>query len=104
MNDPENTIKWKIGDLVIHDADAKNSRMLMVVTGFLMDERVVTKYISRDLKTKYKNNRWLNPNKVLHDPHNYKDCIVFCGCGNELRSEEDIKTNTCWICRSTTPH
>lgn len=24
----------------------------------------------------------------------------WCGCGDELRSDEDIKTKTCWICRS----
>ena len=24
----------------------------------------------------------------------------WCGCGDELRSEEDVKTKTCWICRS----
>ena len=101
MNDPENTTKWKVGDIVIHDADAKNSKMLMVVTGFLMNDRVVTKYISKDLKTKYKkNNRWFNPNKVLHDPHNYEECLVFCGCGDELKSEKDLSTKTCWICRS----
>ncbi len=26
--------------------------------------------------------------------------IKWCGCGDELRSEEDIKTGICWICRS----
>ncbi len=26
--------------------------------------------------------------------------IKWCGCGDELRSDEDIKTKTCWICRS----
>ena len=26
--------------------------------------------------------------------------IKWCGCGDELRSEEDLKTKTCWICRS----
>jgi len=72
MNDPENIIIWKIGDLVIHDADAKTNKMLMEVTGFLKDGCVVTKYISKELKDKYKKmNRWFNPNKVLHDPHNY---------------------------------
>ncbi len=30
---------------------------------------------------------------------NYKS-IKWCGCGDELRSDEDIKTKTCWICRS----
>ena len=75
MNDPENTKEWKVGDIVIHDADAKNKRMLMVVTGFLMDGRVVTKYISKELKDKYKKmNRWFNPMKVLHDPNNYEGC------------------------------
>ena len=24
----------------------------------------------------------------------------WCGCGDELRSDEDIMTKTCWICRS----
>ena len=26
--------------------------------------------------------------------------IKWCGCGDELRSDEDIMTRTCWICRS----
>ncbi len=26
--------------------------------------------------------------------------MKFCGCGDELRSSEDLKTNTCGICRS----
>jgi len=24
----------------------------------------------------------------------------WCGCGDELRSDEDVRTKTCWICRS----
>jgi len=33
--------------------------------------------------------------------HKVEYCkIKWCGCGDELRSEEDLKTKTCWICRS----
>ncbi len=34
---------------------------------------------------------------VQHTIHKKKK---WCGCGDELRSEEDIKTGECWICRS----
>lgn len=30
---PPNTAEWRVGDYVIHDADAKRADMLMVVTG-----------------------------------------------------------------------
>jgi hypothetical protein len=30
---PANTVNWEVGDHVIHDADAKQANMLMIVTG-----------------------------------------------------------------------
>lgn len=29
--------------------------------------------------------------------------IKYCGCGDELKNEEDLKTGMCWICRSLEP-
>ena len=36
----------------------------------------------------------------MHDEINEIFGGKWCGCGDELRSEEDLKTKTCWICRS----
>ena len=26
--------------------------------------------------------------------------MIFCGCGDELKTDEDKSTGVCWICRS----
>lgn len=63
-----NTVKWERGDYVIHDADAKNTFMLMVVVGYTKDGYVKTRYIN----AAQMNRRWRkvleNPLAWLHDP------------------------------------
>ena len=67
MNDEPNTIDWNIGDIVIHDADAKDERMLMVVTGYDKKNKL---YHTRYLNPRYTrtNQIWENDKKYLHDP------------------------------------
>ena len=63
MNYKENKIDWKVGDLVIHDADAKRAYMLMKVVKIQKNGRYVTKYISNICRGLYKNDK-----KYLHNP------------------------------------
>ncbi len=64
MNNEPNTTHHAVGDLVIHDADAKTDEMLMRVIGYTSDGKVKTKYAnaSRGVRT------YVNPIEVLHDP------------------------------------
>lgn len=64
MNYEPNTTKWKIGDIVIHDADAKNERMLMRVVGYEDNGKLITKYINFESGEPMYTNRI----DVLHDP------------------------------------
>lgn len=83
MNYPPNEIDWDLGDIVLHDADAKEPRMLMVVVGkmqVLLSVTYLTVYLdqcdpmrkhritvsSRDKQPKCP--IWLNAKDVLHDP------------------------------------
>lgn len=69
-----NKIKWKIGDIVIHDADAKEERMLMKVVDliyYMGDNLYVTVYINLSDKTK-----WKNDLKFLHDPARFGIGVV----------------------------
>lgn len=64
MNYPENTTRWKPGDLVIHDADAKESRMLMRVTGYSKTNGLcITRYLDPERRKIYENDI-----KYLLDP------------------------------------
>lgn len=64
VNNEPNTTHHAVGDLVIHDADAKTDEMLMRVIGYTSDGKVKTKYAnaSRGVRT------YVNPIEVLHDP------------------------------------
>lgn len=64
MNYEPNTTHWKVGELVIHDADAKNADMLMKVVGYDKDGLCITEYVSRDGHRK----RYHNDIRYLHDP------------------------------------
>jgi len=75
MNYEVNTIRWKVGDLVLHDADHKSAEMLMEVVGYTKEGKCKTKYISdryhrsgnrKDRATM--KNIWVNSIEVLHDP------------------------------------
>lgn len=59
-----NKIIWSVGDLVIHDADAKTQKMLMRVVDTLEDGRIKTRYINTAGGKPY----YLNSIEVLHDP------------------------------------
>ena len=62
---PENKTDWSLGDLVIHDADAKTSEMLMRVAAVdAPDGRITTEYINRVGNEPH----YLNRKEVLHDP------------------------------------
>ncbi len=66
MNYEENNIDWNIGDIVIHDADAKDERMLAKIV-----EKKETKQgiRYRILYFNKENNyeRWWNSIRPLHD-------------------------------------
>ena len=63
-----NTIKWKCGDLVIHDADAKNSSMLMRVIGYGKEGLCHTRYAGPRRSNLDTREIWKNELKYLHDP------------------------------------
>lgn len=64
MNYEPNTIPWRHGDIVIHDAAAKEPRMLMRVQGIQRDGLYRTQYIDR----RQKRTMWVNDLASLHDP------------------------------------
>lgn len=74
MNDKENTIQWKVGDLVSHDADAKRKEMLMRVVKIQKNGLYITKYaFPQELRysghtAKWVKQNWKNELKYLHDP------------------------------------
>jgi hypothetical protein len=72
MNYEPNTIKWKPGDIVIHDADAKSEEMLMRVIGYAKDGRCITVYNRKAAMNgenrRRRPTRWENPITHLHDP------------------------------------
>jgi len=73
MNYEANTTKWKLGDLVIHDADAKSAEMLMVVVGYANQNRsILTRYAKANAmngdKAGQRPEIWENPITHLHDP------------------------------------
>jgi len=66
---PENKIDWNVGDVVIHDADAKTKSMLMkVVETNCRDALIKTVYINRKGNKPY----YLNDKKFLLDPKLFK--------------------------------
>ena len=67
-NYPENIIRWKEGDVVIHDYDAKNPHLLMKVVKVQKNGLIVTKYIDPDIMLPRRNVRFKNDLKFLHNP------------------------------------
>ena len=65
MNYEPNTTHWQYGAIVIHDADAKKSDMLMMVIGFTKDGLAKTQYVHR---VKHADKVYKNELKYLHDP------------------------------------
>lgn len=62
-----NLTHWKKGDVVLHDADAKEPGMLMVVIGFALDGLVKTQYVDKRRTRKV----WKNEMKYLLDPDRF---------------------------------
>lgn len=50
MNYEPNTVSWARGDIVIHDADAKEPHMLMKIIGFTRKELAKCQYVDRNKK------------------------------------------------------
>lgn len=69
MNYEPNKIRWKPGDIVIHDADQKSPYMLMMVVGYLKDGRCETRYLNPRTTTMQR--RYANRLDVLHDPKRF---------------------------------
>jgi hypothetical protein len=66
---PAHTRPWKVGDLVIHDADAKRADMLMVVIGHSRQGIYRTRYAFPDEQPRYWRHKvWRNTLAPLHDP------------------------------------
>lgn len=73
MNYEPNTEQWRWDDLVIHDADAKHPKMLMVVIGFTRDGLVKTQYLDRrGIRNGGRSRKVLkNDLKYLHNPSRF---------------------------------
>lgn len=67
MNHEPNLMHWVRGSIVIHDADAKEPKMLMKVIGFTRDGFTKTQYIDKRQSRKVFTNRMV----LLHDPRRF---------------------------------
>lgn len=67
MNHAPNLEHWPVGAIVIHDADAKEPRMLMKIVGFTRDGYAKTKYLGSRTRREIHTNRMV----VLHDPRRF---------------------------------
>lgn len=64
---PPNTIEWRKGDVVIHWADAKEPKMLMVIVGRTRDGLIKTQYTNRERSRTI----WTNPMESLLNPKDF---------------------------------
>lgn len=76
MNYEPNTTHWKKGDLVIHDADSKEPKMLMVVVGYTRDGYCKTEYVNRQYHKGHITG-WENRLAVLHDPMRFRKTAAY---------------------------
>lgn len=78
MNYEPNTVDWKIGDFVIHDADTKVEFMLMKVVKIIPAEETVPKSDETIYVTEYvypnlaEKGFYENVKEFLHDPAKFK--------------------------------
>lgn len=63
-----NKSRWWKGDVVIHDADAKEPKMLMVVIGYSRDGLCKTQYCN---PLCHRRTIWQNGIEFLHDPKKF---------------------------------
>ena len=67
-----NRVEWKTGDYVIHDSDAKQADMLMVVIGRSRDGGFRTRYaFPSELPRSWRRRVWRNTIDPLHDPRRF---------------------------------
>jgi hypothetical protein len=74
LNYEPNAIKWRPGDRVLHDADAKNAGMLMRVLARNRNGMVRTEYLDPVLQKRWGKGRrstLINPLEALHDPERF---------------------------------
>lgn len=71
MNYEANTTQWKIGDLVIHDCDAKNGPMLMQVVGYESKTGLCITIYYRE-RDRSRPKRYKNELRFLHDPNRFE--------------------------------
>lgn len=79
MNYEPNTRHWRKGDIVLHDADAKEPKMLMRVVGYTRDGLCKTQYVDK----RRRRTMWKNDTKYLHDPERFGITIRFCDPSQE---------------------
>ena len=76
MNYEPNEIDWKVGDIVIHDADSKREDMLMkVIDKCDKCKLITTVYLdfNKGYSKKFgKSDEYSNDKKFLHDPKRFK--------------------------------
>lgn len=72
MNYKANKNLWRKGDIVIHDADAKEPKMLMKVIGYTRHGLCKTQYVDRNKKRTI----YQNEIKYLHQPERFN--ILSC--------------------------
>ena len=90
MNYEPNTVDWNKGDVVIHDADAKEEYMLMVVIGIKKNDLIKTKYLHRETVVKFGGNPvYLNDKKYLHDPKIFG--IKISTSTQKLKDSKEVK-------------
>ena len=67
-----NRVEWKTGDYVVHDSDAKQTDMLMIVIGRSRAGGFRTRYVFPfGLPRSWRRRVWLNTIEALHDPRRF---------------------------------
>ena len=75
-----NTTEWQVGDIVVHDVDSKDHKMLMVIIGEKMEGT------TRILRTQY-----LNPMEIV------PNCIKRAYIGKEIPKRKISRYYNIWL-------
>lgn len=62
-----NTTVWNKGDIVIHDCDSKEPKMLQRVVGYVGGGLIKTQYVDKSRSRKI----WVNELKYFHNPEQF---------------------------------
>lgn len=95
MNYEANITPWKHGNIVIHDADAKEPRMLMKVVCIQRDGRYRTQYIDK----RHKRTMWVNDMASLHDPAHFGIDVTSLWQEELERYQHEFELARRWNCR-----